>query len=280
MEKIKVAIYTRVSTRDQALEGYSLDAQERVLLEYCTARKYNVYKIYTDEGISAKDIKHRPGMLALLDDAKEKKFEAILIWKLTRFSRNLADLTATCEMLDKLGIALVSYSEAFDSNTPAGRMVRSMLGTVAQFEREVTAENVVLGMLERAKQGKRTCHHVLGYEKDGRDSFKIDPIGAEKVRFIYDSYLIYKSITEVTELCRIKDIRGQRGSQFRTQGILTILTRPVYAGYNLFQGNIYKGIHPAIIPVQKFNKVQRLILRQGKIVGQHRKSKIYVLPEE
>lgn len=73
--RITVAIYTRVSTRDQALDGYSLDAQERVLLEYCTARKYNIYKIYTDEGISAKDIKHRHGMLSLLEDAKKESLK-------------------------------------------------------------------------------------------------------------------------------------------------------------------------------------------------------------
>lgn len=278
--RITVAIYTRVSTRDQALDGYSLDAQERVLLEYCAARKYNIYKIYTDEGISAKDIKHRPGLISLLEDARAKKFEIILVWKLTRFSRNLADLTATCEMLDKLGIALVSYSEAFDSNTPAGRMVRSMLGTVAQFEREVISENVAMGMLERAKQGKRTCSEILGYDLDGKDTLKINPEGAEKVRYIYDSYLIQKNLTEVKELCRENDITGMRGKELTAQSVLTILTRPTYAGYNLFKGQLYKGIHPAIITVSQFNKVQRLILKQGKISGQPRKSKIYILPSD
>ena len=126
----KVAIYIRVSTAGQAEEGYSLDAQERLLTDYCRARKYEIYQIYRDEGISAKDIIHRPGMLSLLEDAEDKKFDMILVWKLTRFSRNLADLAVACDKLDKRGVALVSYSEAFDSCTPAGRMVRSMLGTV------------------------------------------------------------------------------------------------------------------------------------------------------
>lgn len=279
-EKINVAIYTRVSTREQAMEGYSLDAQERLLTEYCKHHKYGIYKIYTDEGISAKDMRHRPGILNLLEDAKERKFEIILIWKLTRFSRNLTDLTATCEMLDKMGISLVSYSEAFDSGTPAGRMVRSMLGTVAQFEREVISENVSLGMLERAKQGKRTCHNILGYDKDGKDSFKINIIEAEKVRFIYDSYLARKSILEVTELCRQENIIGNRGKRLKPQSVLSILTHPVYAGYNVFKGNLYKGMHPPIIEPHKYNRVQRIIIRQGKITGQPRKSKLYIVPEE
>lgn len=199
---IIAAIYTRVSTRDQALEGYSLDAQERTLVEYCKARKWKIYKIYSDEGISAKDITHRPGMLSLLQDANERKFNVILVWKLTRFTRSLSDLSVTCERLDKLGIPLISYSEAFDSGTPAGRMMRSVLGTIAQFEREVISENVALGTMERARQGKRTCSYVLGYDVCGKDSLKINPVEAEYVNFVHDKYLERKSISEVTALSR------------------------------------------------------------------------------
>lgn len=277
---IRVAIYTRVSTREQAAEGYSLDAQERLLTEYCMARKYNIYKIYTDEGISAKDIKHRPGMLSLLEDAKEKKFEIILVWKLTRFSRSLSDLTAACEMLDKLGIALVSYSEAFDSYTPAGRMVRSMLGTVAQFEREVIAENVYMGMLERAKQGKRTCHEAIGYDLLGKDSFTINPKEAAYVNFVHDSYLIRKCINEVTNLAIESGFTGKRGQLPRPGSITKILTSPVMAGYNVFGGKVYKGNYESIRTVAQFNRVQRLMIRQGNIAGRARKHPLYILPEE
>lgn len=275
-----VAIYTRVSTREQALEGYSLEAQERILTEYCKARKYTIYKVYSDRGISAKDIKHRPSLLSLLADAKAGRFSIILVWKLTRFSRNLADLTTTCETLDKIGVALISYSEAFDSHTPAGRMVRSMLGTVAQFEREVIAENISLGMLERARQGKRTCSSVLGYDKDGKDSLKINMEEAEIVKYIFNSYTIRKSITEVANLCKNMGIRGKRGRILSSESVHTILTAPIYAGYNRFKGELYKGNHPPIITPHEFNVVQRIIIRQGKIFGQPRKSKLYILPEE
>lgn len=278
-KKITAAIYTRVSTREQAVEGYSLDAQERLLIDFCKAKKYNIYKIYTDEGISAKDIKHRPGMLQLLADAKENKFKLILVWKLTRFSRNMADLMTACEMLDKLGIALVSYSEAFDSGTPAGRMVRSMLGTVAQFEREVIGENVYMGQLERARQGKRTCHQVLGYDICGKDSFAINRIEAEYVNFVHDNYLMRKSITEVTALSQEKGYRGKRGRLPHVQSTYIILTRPIYAGYNIYDGKLYKGNYNPILTPREFNKVQRLLLRQGKIYGQPRKNQLYIVPE-
>lgn len=279
-QKVIAAIYIRVSTREQALAGYSLAAQERLLTEYCRARKYSIYNTYRDEGISAKDIKHRPGLLSLLEDSKKGCFNTIIVWKLTRFSRNLADLTATCEELDKRGVSLISYSEAFDSHTPAGRMVRSMLGTVAQFEREVIAENVSLGMLERAKQGKRMSHGVLGYDHDGKDSFKINIEEAEKVHFIYDNYLIRKSLTEVQRLCLDVNITGKRGQDLTPQSVLKILTNPVFAGYNVFKGKLYKGNHPPIISINQFNKVQRTIIRQGKISGQPRRTNLFYLPED
>ena len=278
--KITAAIYTRVSTREQAEEGYSLDAQERLLVDFCTAKRYDIYKIYSDEGISAKDISHRPGMMQLLADAKERKFDLILVWKLTRFSRNMANLMTACEMLDNLGIALVSYSEAFDSGTPAGRMVRSMLGTVAQFEREVISENVYMGLLERARQGKRTCHDILGYDLLGTDSFSIKPAEAEYVNFVHDQYLIRKNITEVALLAKEKGFRGKRGRIPHINSVSVILTRPEYAGYNVFHGELYKGDYESIRTPASFNRVQRLILRQGKIMGRYRKHPLYIVPED
>lgn len=204
----------------------------------------------------------------------------ILVWKLTRFSRNLADLTSICEDLDKKEIALVSYSEAFDSHTPAGRMVRSMLGTVAQFEREVIAENVRMGMLERAEQGKRTCSFVLGYDKEGKDSLSINDEESKRIKYIYNTYERRKSFVELEALCAKKGICGKRGGHLTAWHIELILTRPIYAGWYLFHGELYKGYHPPIISVQQFNLIQRLIKRQGKIDGRQRKRRIYILPEE
>lgn len=277
-EKLKVAIYTRVSSEEQAREGYSLAAQERTLKEFCEIKGYKIYNMYTDEGISAKDIKNRPSMLKLLTDAKEKKFNIILVWKLTRFTRRLSDLTTTCEELDKLGICLVSYSESFDSVTPAGRMVCSMLGTVAQFEREVISENVKLGLDERAKQGKRTCHEILGYDLYGKDSFTINEDEAKYVKFIFVSYLKYKNLLQVADLCRQNNYRGKRGRLPTAQSILIVLTQPTYCGYNRYCGKIYEGKHESIIDRDTYNKVQQLLRKQGKFTGRTRKKELRLLP--
>ena len=241
-----MAIYIRVSTLDQAREGYSLAAQEKTLRDYCKAYHYEIYDLYADEGYSGKDIKHRDGMLRLLADAQERKFDIILVWKLTRFSRRLSDLTKICEDLEANDIYLVSYTEAFDSKTPAGRMLRGVLGTVAQFEREVISENVSLGMAERARQGKPTCSSVLGYDK--------------------------------SELARERGYKGKRGKPPTPYSVNVILTRPLYVGYNTFKGSIYKGDHPSIISIDKYNSVQKILKKQGKYTGRDRKTQILLLP--
>src|SRR3989344_9672280 len=110
MEKPKplAAIYIRVSTEDQARHGISLQAQEDSLKNYCNALGYEIFKIYRDEGKSAKYITHRPEMVQMLSDAENKKFQAIFIYKLDRFSRSLMDLISTIEKLKEWGVDFVS----------------------------------------------------------------------------------------------------------------------------------------------------------------------------
>ena len=277
-KQLRAVLYLRVSTREQAEEGYSLDAQERVLTEHCQRKKYNIVGIYRDEGISAKDIRHRPDMLRMLEDAKHDNFDVIVIWKLTRFSRNMADLMTVCADLDKRNIGLESITEAFDSATPAGRLMRSMLGSVAQFEREVIAENVALGLQERAEQGKRTCSEILGYDICGKDTFVINNKEAEYVRFAFKTYLERKNLTEVAELCRQRGYRGKRGKIPTAYTIQVILTRPQYCGYNPFRGNLYQGDYDPIISVDNYNRVQALLKRQGKLIGRHRYKAFAYIP--
>lgn len=109
---------------------------------------------------------------------------------------------------------------------------------------------------------------------------KINKKEAEYVIFVHDNYLIYKNLEEVAALAKARGYRGKRGRFPASQSVLTILTRPQYAGYNVFNGNIYKGDFEPIRTVQQFNRVQRLLIKQGKISGRRRKSKIYILPEE
>lgn len=268
--KKRVAIYIRVSTLDQAREGYSLEAQEKTLRKWCDDRKYIVSDLYADRGISGKDIEHRPDMNRLLKDAKENRFDTVLFWALSRFTRSVSDLYSTMENFQKWNVSMVSYTEAFDTSTPMGRAMIGIVGVFAQLERELTSERVSAAMEERASQGKRTCSEVLGYDKSGKDSLVINEFEAEYVRFCFEQYLIRKNLSEVAKEARKRGYRGKRGKMPEAWSIQKIITRPIYCGYNSFCGNIYKGNFDGIIDVETFNKVQSLLKRQGKITGRKR----------
>lgn len=269
-DKKRVAIYIRVSTLDQAREGYSLEAQEKTLRKWCDDRKYIVYDLYADKGISGKDIEHRPDMNRLLNDAKNGSFDLVLFWALSRFTRSVSDLYSTMEKFQKWNVSMVSYTEAFDTSTPMGRAMIGIVGVFAQLERELTSERVSAAMAERAAQGKRTCSEILGYDLDGKDSFKINEKEAEYVRFCFSEYLLRKNLSEVAKEAKARGFKGKRGKVPTAYSVQKILTRTQYCGYNIFCGEVYKGDYEPIIDIETYNKVLALLKRQGKTVGRKR----------
>lgn len=135
---MRVAIYIRVSTLDQAREGYSLAAQRAALEHWAADRRHEIVRVYEDAGISAKDITHRPAMRRLLWAARRDQYDILLVWALSRLTRSVMGLYATAELLREHNIALVSYTESIDTSTPTGRAMMGMLGVFAQMEREIT----------------------------------------------------------------------------------------------------------------------------------------------
>ncbi len=253
------AIYIRVSTLDQAREGYSLAAQQRVITEHCEKVGDSVYKVYSDEGISGKDIKHRPSFQKLIEDAQNGRFDTIYVWALSRFTRSVADLYKTWELLNKHSIRLVSLTEGFDTTTPTGRAMMGVIGVFAQMERELTAERVSLAMKERAEQGKRTCNDVLGYAPDGKDSLKIIEGEAATVRLIFEKFIAYKSYLPVADLLNAMGKHGKRGASFKAQTIRKIVRCHAYIGYYTFHGQYFKGNFPPIIDLNTWNRVQNIV---------------------
>jgi site-specific DNA recombinase len=125
---MKAAIYVRVSTIEQAEEGYSISAQISLLNDYSKTFNYDVYKIYQDAGISGKNIKDRPALKDLLKDARNKRFDLVIVWKLSRLSRSLVDLLSMVDIFTQHGISFQSYSEKFDTSTPIGKNASSTFG--------------------------------------------------------------------------------------------------------------------------------------------------------
>ena len=150
----KVAVYCRVSTIEQAEEGYSIDEQERLLVQYCENHGYEVYKVFSDKGISGKDIRHRPAMIALLKEANEKRFDMVISWKINRMSRSLKDAIEIVETLKANGYSYRSYTEPFVTDSASGKMQFQMMALVGEFERNAISQNVKMGMCAKARAGE------------------------------------------------------------------------------------------------------------------------------
>lgn len=150
----RAAIYARVSTLEQAEEGYSIDEQVRVLREMCEGDGYVVHKEYVDRGKSGKNIKGRPALQQLLHDAKGKDFDLVLVWKVNRFSRKTKDLLNIVEELEMRNIVFRSFTERYETETPAGKMQFRMLAVIAEFERDNIAQNVKMGCWQEPKKGR------------------------------------------------------------------------------------------------------------------------------
>lgn len=275
---LKAAIYIRVSTLDQAREGYSLEAQETTLRKWCAEHKYEVYDLYADRGISGKDMDHRPDMQRLIRDAEAHCFDTVVFWALSRFTRSVEDLYETMSNFQAWEISMVSFTESFDTSTPMGRAMIGIVGVFAQLEREITGERVRAAMAARAAKGMRTCTEILGYDLKGKDSMEINKRESEYVRYVFETYLERKNLSEVAELCRERGYRGKRGRGPTAWTISVILTRPQYCGYNVYVGELYKGNHEPIVDVQTFNRVQSLLRKQGKTIGRKRIIEINNLP--
>ena len=150
--KLRCAIYIRVSTEEQAKGGYSLEAQEERLRFFARSQDWSVHKIFEDKGYSAKSL-DRPAVKDLLCDAKLKRFDVILVYKLDRLSRKLKDLIEMVLKLNEYGVGIKSATESIDTTTPAGRLIFHQLGSFAQYERELISERTKFGMMKRLSQG-------------------------------------------------------------------------------------------------------------------------------
>lgn len=160
----KVAIYCRVSTTEQAEEGYSINEQKKLLTYECEKNGNTVYKIYSDEGISGKNITARPALKELLNDANEGKFDSVMVWKINRIGRNLKDVLDMVDLFDRNNITFKSATEPFDTTTPGGRMHFQMVALIGEFERGTIAQNVKMGMMARAREGRWNGNVVIGYD--------------------------------------------------------------------------------------------------------------------
>lgn len=189
-EGTKVYIYTRVSTAMQ-VEGFSLDAQKEEIMRYTQYKNMSVAGEYTDEGKSGKSIQGRPGFQQMIDDIIDKKdgVSFVICFKLSRFGRNTADILNSLKMMKRYGVHLICIKENIDSSLDSGKMMISILGAMAEIERDNIAVQTMAGRREKARQGRwNGSKPPYGYTlKDGE--IIILPEEAEHIRIIFDKYV-------------------------------------------------------------------------------------------
>lgn len=192
MNKVKAAIYIRVSTIDQAIDGFSLEAQTKKANAYCEYKDYSIYEIYTDTS-SGKNTVNRPAFNKMIADMKARKFSKIIAYKIDRISRNTVDFLTFLELINKYDCDIDFLEGDVDVSGPTGKMVATVLSSVAELERNMIVERTLMGMEEAANNGHFGGKPPLGYTKE--------IINGEKGKKWVIDEKEAKIVSEIFELC-------------------------------------------------------------------------------
>jgi len=266
---VETAIYGRVSTEEQALEGYSIRGQVEKLKSYVSAKSWSIYDVYLDEGISGKNLTARPAITRMIEDVKAGHVKNVLIYKLDRLTRSVADLVYLIDLFKTYDCAFSSLSESIDTSTASGRMFVKIIGIFAEFERENIGERVSLGKERKAREGYTTAGKNISYGYNrgiGERVQTINETEAAVVRRAFDMYANQnKSTKYIARTFNLEKIPTKHGKVWNSGTVLAMLTNPNLAGnvrYGMEQPERYfevEGKHEAIISEDLYNETQMLL---------------------
>ncbi len=277
MRRVRCAIYTRKSSEEGLEQEFnSLDAQREACEAYIASQRHEGWvllkTLYDDGGISGGHL-DRPALQRLMVDVDEGRVDQIVVYKIDRLTRSLADFAKLVERLDAAEASFVSVTQSFNTATSMGRLTLNVLLSFAQFEREVTAERIRDKIAASKKKGLWMGGYVpLGYEASGR-TFTINTSEAETIRTLFALYEDHRAISLVAREAERLGLRSKRyvtqsgrdqGGKVMSRGhIHKILTNPLYIGRIAHKGATFEGQHPAIIEADKWERVQAILTEQS-----------------
>jgi site-specific DNA recombinase len=286
MNKIRCAIYTRKSSEEGLEQEFnSLDAQREACASYVASQKHEGWVLlpaaYEDGGLSGGSLE-RPALQRLMQDMRDGHVDQIIVYKIDRLTRSLADFSKIVDVLDAAGASFVSVTQSFNTATSMGRLTLNMLLSFAQFEREVTAERIRDKIAASKRKGLWMGGNVpLGYDPDGR-TLKINEVDARIIRTIYDLYKEHRNIRIVkteadkrglkTAIRTLSSGRLKGGTAFSFGHIYYILCNPIYAGRIRHKAKVWPGQHPALIDPVDWDGVQEQ-LKSGAVVSRSGKGR-------
>ena len=268
-ERSIAAVYIRVSTEDQAREGFSLGEQKEKLLQLCAFKGYEVFKVYEDAGISAKDMEHRPAFQEMLSDMKKGKINYIVAYKLDRVTRSVRDLEELISVLKQYNCFLVCDRDDVNTSTANGRFFVRMLTVLSQLEIEIVSERTKFGLNGAIKSGHLPGVLPLGYKKDGNKKTIIDEATKPVIERIFKMYLEGKSFQQISNIFNEEELLHPK--KWKDTTIQKIIDNKIYVG----DYEQYKRIakNKQIEPVVYMNVVEPIISRAMWEECQHQKEK-------
>jgi len=277
---MKVVLYARVSSEKQDT-SLSISAQLKALHEYTRRNKYQVVREFVDEAETGRTA-DRPEFKKMISMARstDKPFDAILVWKYSRFSRSRTDSIVYKTLLKKNGIKVISINEPSD-NTPSGRLFENIIEDLDEFYSDNLGEEVTRGMRESVSRGFYiSSKPSYGYRKirvqDGgkeRTKLEINPDEASIVILIFDSILSGKSLLDIVRELNSKGIPAPKGKAWNKTGLYAIITNEIYTGTMVWGMNSKRGLEPVkvegavpvIIDKDAFYNVQRMLKERSPV---------------
>lgn len=254
----KVVIYIRVSTQEQAEEGYSVGEQTSRLQGYCKAMGYTIVDTFTDPGYSGGDLE-RPGLKRLIRTVESGGVNRVVVYKLDRLSRSQKDTLFLIEdVFLKNNTEFESMSEKFDTSSPFGRAMIGILAVFAQLEREQIKERMSMGREARAKEGKwhGGAREPIGYDYDPEaDLLRVNEYEAMQVREAAELVLSGVPVRRVEEMFIEKGYTHKQGRPWQPQVIRRVLKSKVNCGYIYHKGEYYKGDHEPILDEETVDRL-------------------------
>ncbi len=256
-ERKIAGVYIRVSTEDQAREGFSLGEQEEKLLQLCKFKELEVYKVYKDAGISAKDMEHRPQFQEMLKDMKEGKLNYIVAYKLDRITRSVRDLEELISVLEQYNCFLLCDRDDVNTSTANGRFFVRMLTVLSQLEIEIVSERTKFGLNGAIKSGHIPGQRPFGYKSADDKRMVIDNATRPYVEKIFDMYLEGKSFQQIANYFKENNIYPKKNWKDTT--IQKIIDNKIYMGdYEQYKRI---GKQENLEPIVYMNVVEPIISR-------------------
>jgi site-specific DNA recombinase len=255
---MRVATYTRIST-DEAHQPYSLEAQATRLQSYIDSQPdWELVKTFTDQKSGATT--DRPGLQRAIGEAKAKRFDLLLVYRVDRFARSVRGLAHLLEELDKAGVAFRSATEPFDTTTPAGRMMVQMLGVFAEFERATIVDRIVAGLERKAARGEWPVGSApFGYVRGDDGNLVVQEDQAALIPLIFDLYVKRRLGGHgVADWLNANGHRNSAGRLWTYTNVIRILRNRVYIGEVNWRDQWHQGKHPSLVAKDVFDAAQAI----------------------